>query len=106
MVYYREDLLNYCAILGMDAGPDITKVLARYEFHGSHHGWHVHTSCGDVDLIPEGKNSWPGMTRIPSGDGHHRQTDFEIGHESALHKAYQKFGLVKNKLKLDSGSWT
>ena len=44
---------QYRAVLGLEHERDMS-VLASYEFHGTHPGWHLHGSCGDIEIIPQG----------------------------------------------------
>src|SRR5580700_3360815 len=54
-VMFRADLEKYAAYLGLEDSGDMT-VLARYEFHGTHVGWHTHAACGE-DAIVSGRTS-------------------------------------------------
>lgn len=58
LVNYSAELGQFQAMLGMLVGPD-TKVIAQYEKHPTHKGWHTHAACGDLSEVP------PGIKRGP-----------------------------------------
>ena len=49
-----------------------SRVLARWEFHGTHAGWHVHTVCGDTDGLSVGVIKPLGTKRIRDKACYHR----------------------------------
>lgn len=53
-------------------------VLAQYEFHGTHPGWHVLATCDDVDGAPVGMMRHPWQRRLPRAREHHRRVDFGV----------------------------
>jgi hypothetical protein len=83
---------QYHATLGCEYAKDM-KVLATYEFHGTHPGWHVHSACGDISNVPIGRYTGEWKTRIPRGRGLHRRQDFNVTRENALSIACAFFGL-------------
>jgi hypothetical protein len=89
-VHYGKQ--EYYAHLGMECGGDM-RMLASYEFHGTHPGWHVHSGCEEVSVIPVGRFKGPWKRRIPSASKRHRKTDFGITRTNALVVALQAFGL-------------
>ena len=91
-VRFRADLEQYAAILAMDDGGDMT-VLARYEFHGTHPGWHVHACCENVHEIVPGRLLSPLHSRLPENGRFHRNTRFGVTRENAADMAIAKFGL-------------
>lgn len=94
LIAYRPELESYKAFLGRDEKGD-TRVLARYEFHGTHAGWHLHSDCTGINVI--GKTGLP--DRIPGNAAHHRRVEFGIGSdEQALYVAAEKFGLLEAPL--------
>jgi hypothetical protein len=92
LIGYRTDLQQYEATLGMIDGAD-TKVLASYEFHGTHAGWHVHAICGDVADIGIGFQRHPGQRRIPNAKSRHNDTVFDLDEAAALDRAVARFRL-------------
>jgi hypothetical protein len=68
---------EYYAHLGMVCGTD-TQMLASYEFHGTHPGWHVHAGCGDLSFIPIGRYMGPWRRRIPTTSGKSRRQEWDI----------------------------
>ena len=44
---------QYQAWLGVEFGHD-QALIARIEFHASHHGWHCHWKRGDLDSVSRG----------------------------------------------------
>lgn len=86
---------QYQATLGQENDGDM-KVLASYEFHGTHPGWHVHSVCGDISNVPVGRYKGDWKKRIPKGRKFHRKQGFGVKKENALSIAYEFFGLYKN----------
>lgn len=69
-------------------------MIASYEFHASHGGWHVHSGCGQLEDIPVGRYKGPWKRDIPSEWEKCRRTDWGIGSDdSALAKACEAFGI-------------
>lgn len=91
LIAYRLDKETYLSLLGEDCGGDM-KVLARYEYHATHPGWHFHANCGAEAPIV-GRTG--GLThRLPRGRQTHRRASFGItGDTSAESKAISAFGL-------------
>lgn len=97
LVAYRSDIEEYLAMLGIDLPDSNTRVLARFEFHGSHPPWHVHSFCEDVSsFLPrnDGRSGYPDMQRIPGGNASIGNNSFHIHFDrSATDLATRKFGL-------------
>ena len=84
---------EYYAHLGRACQGD-TQMLASYEFHGTHPGWHVHAGCGDTGLIPIGRYKGPWKHRIPAANSYCRSTEWGIENKlDAVAKAAAVFGL-------------
>jgi hypothetical protein len=66
-------LPEFIVTLAEDIGTDC-RVLARWEFHGSHGGCHVHSCCGNTDDISTGIIKPFGTKRIPDKASYHRHT--------------------------------
>jgi hypothetical protein len=82
---------QYYAYLGQIHGSD-TRMLASYEFHSSHGGWHVHAGCGDISAIPVGRYMGPWKRNIPKDWKTCCQMDFGIkSDDDALDKACSQF---------------
>ncbi|HTV70972.1 MAG TPA: hypothetical protein VMF90_20780 [Rhizobiaceae bacterium] len=73
LVAYHTLLPEFITVLAEDVMKDC-KVLARWEFHGSHGGWHVHANCGDTDGLTKGVVKPAGVQRIPAKGSYHRHT--------------------------------
>jgi len=71
---YHLQAPEFAAVLGEEVGEDC-RVIARYEFHGSHDGWHVHSYCGDFDKVPTGIVKPVGTIRIPPEGAFHRHCE-------------------------------
>jgi hypothetical protein len=71
LVAYHTLLPEFISTLGEEVGGDC-RVLARWEFHATHGGWHVHSVCGDTDSLSVGIIKPLGMRRIPDGKSYHR----------------------------------
>lgn len=67
----RRDNWKSVLILETDAGPS---VVARFEYHGSHPGNHVHSNCATSGL-EVGVVGMDNLGRIPSIKNHHRRTE-------------------------------
>jgi hypothetical protein len=97
LIAYNLDKHQFRAILGLEAGSDLA-VLAQYEFHGTHPGWHVLAACGDVVSVPRGMMRGPWQRRLPSARGHHADKSYKITDDNmALGVAAEFFKLHKTE---------
>jgi hypothetical protein len=88
LIFYRSDIEEYAAYLGQLTEGEMT-VLCRYEYHGSHPGWHAHTTCEDVRALDSGRTSQSGLKRLK------KKSDlFNMDESKALYIAYKSFGLL------------
>lgn len=71
LVAYHTMLPEFITTLGEEVGGDM-RVLARWEFHGTHGGWHVHTVCGETDDLAVGIVKQLQTRRIPDATSYHR----------------------------------
>lgn len=71
LVAYHTLVPEFIATLGEEVGGDF-RILARWEFHAYHGGWHVHTVCGDTDNLSVGIVKPSGARRIPDARSYHR----------------------------------
>jgi hypothetical protein len=86
---------QYPATLALESDQDMS-VLASYEFHGTHPGWHLLATCDDVSTVPQGVMIGPWQRRIPRARARHRRLDFCIGNDdTALDVAARFFRLHK-----------
>lgn len=84
---------DYYAFLGRVMGSD-SQMLASYEFHGTHPGWHVHAGCGDTTLIPVGRFKGDWKRKIPKHSDECRKKIWDVpDKDTALARAYDVFGL-------------
>ncbi len=95
LVAFNLEKEQYFAVLGLDDGRD-TKVLASYEFHGTHPGWHVTAACGPIEDIPSGIKVGPWQRRIPEARTKHRRITFGVTKENAVTKAASFFRLHRH----------
>ena len=91
-VRFRPYLGQYSAVLGVEEDGDMV-VLSRYEFHGTHPGWHVHAACKNVSNIVSGRLLSQIHLRIPKQGKFHRHDKFDVTEDSAADKAITKFRL-------------
>jgi hypothetical protein len=76
-------------------------LLARYEFHGSHPGWHCHAPCDDIGPGDAGALRTRDLLRFPRGGGFHRCTDF--GTTSEEHALARAFNFYRVDVPSDGG---
>ncbi|QIG70446.1 hypothetical protein EVB88_062 [Rhizobium phage RHph_N28_2] len=69
---YHTLVPEYFAILAEDVGND-SRIVARWEFHQSHAGWHIHSCCSKLDDITVGVVHPLGVKRIPAAKNSHRR---------------------------------
>ena len=97
LIAYNAAKEQFRATLAVENDRDMS-VIASYEFHGTHPGWHLHASCGDVATIPSGslRGSW--QRRLPKPRMSHRRIDYGIsGDDVALNVAAKFFLLHKQE---------
>jgi hypothetical protein len=95
LVAYHFAKEQYRAVLAVERDRDMA-VLAQYEFHGTHPGWHVLATCGDIASAYEGVMRYPGQRRLPKARSSHRRQDFGITNDNyALTKAARFFQIHK-----------
>ena len=97
LIAYRGDKEQYRAVLAIERERDMA-VLAQYEFHGTHPGWHVLATCDDVDDAPAGMMRHPWQRRLPRARTYHRRVDFRVSSDDkALALAAELFRLHSAK---------
>ena len=86
---------QYRATLALEGDGDMT-VLASYEFHGTHPGWHVLATCEDSATVPQGVMIGPWQRRVPKARTRHRRVEFRVrDDDTALDAAARFFCLYK-----------
>ena len=86
-----EEYLSWLAVLDGDT----TVLVARYEFHGTHPGWHCHAPCEEISLTETiGALDYRGADRFPGGNNMHRRRAFGITSEQhALFASFTFFNV-------------
>lgn len=93
LIAYRVDLSRYQCHLGRLVGGDML-TLARYEYHATEPGWHVHCVCDDSGRVPGTMKC--DDRRFPHWDSYHREKEFGVMTETtALDRAINVFRLAK-----------
>jgi hypothetical protein len=71
-------------------------VLASFEYHGTHPGWHLLATCDDIKSVPPGIMIGPWQRRLPKARAKHRSVDFRVrDDDTALDVAARFFRLHK-----------
>lgn len=94
LIFYRLDLEKCTMYLGRHDDKVMT-VLVRFEWHGTHEGWHCHVpgDCQDDKLAPGRVGGL--QKRLPECGRPHRRCAFGIvGDESAYHLALTTFRIA------------
>jgi len=73
---------QYRATLALEGDRDMS-VLASYEFHGTHPGWHVLATCDDIATVPQGMMIGPWQRRMPRARMRHRRSEFSVPDDEA-----------------------
>lgn len=85
---------EYYAHLGKAMGND-TQMIASYEFHSTHGGWHAHSACDHIENIPPGRYKGPWKRRIPKDMLTDRSIEFGVKSlPDALRLACEVFGIA------------
>ena len=67
IIAYRSDVDEYRAYIGMDADDGENILFFQWSYHGSHGGWHLHSTCGLITDLPSGVMRSPWLKRFPMG---------------------------------------
>jgi hypothetical protein len=81
---------QYRATLALEGDRDLS-VLASYEFHGTHPGWHLLATCDDISAVPAGIMIGPWQKRFPRARSKHRLVEFGIKDDATALNAAAKF---------------
>lgn len=85
---------GFMAMMTVRQGQDFI-VVASYEFHSDHPGWHVHADCSDIDKIDVGLSRPRDSVRIPHVRRRHRRMKYvDMTESSALSIAFKFFNVV------------
>jgi len=84
LLVYSLEKEQYRAILAREDDRDLS-VIASYEFHGTHPGWHVTAACGDILQIPSGVLIGPWQRRMPKARSYQRGARVTFGVENDDH---------------------
>jgi len=88
---------QYRATLALEGDRDMS-VLASYEFHGTHPGWHVLATCDDITMVPQEIMIGPWQRRLPKARTRHGRVEFRIWNDdTALAVAADFFGLYREE---------
>lgn len=101
LVAYHAGKEQFRAVLAVEHERDMS-VLAQYEFHGTHPGWHVLATCDEeIEGVPRGIMRGPWQQRLPTARGYHRLQKFTaVDDDHALEIAAKKFRLWKREWQL------
>jgi len=95
LVAYRLDLQKYTAYLGRVDGKDMT-VLARYEWHASEPGWHMHVPKTCDDRVQTPGRAGGCDLRLPRAFAAHRQHEFDVVDDAtAFRRVVERFRLAQ-----------
>jgi hypothetical protein len=87
---------GFMAMLTVQRGQDFI-IVATYEYHADHPGWHVHSSCGDAASIPVSTSRPYGAVRIPAVRARHRRLEYDVTESTALAISYRAFSVEAEK---------
>jgi hypothetical protein len=68
---YHTKVPEFQAVVAENLG-DISRVFASLEFHQSHPGWHLHSTCDVIELVSVGLSRPREFVRLPSAQKPHR----------------------------------
>lgn len=93
LIAYELGDEKYLAWLSLKRESD-TVIVACYEFHGDHPGWHFHARCCSInDLQPGLQRQRDGGKRLPKGGNYHRDLSYEMSPIEAINRAYRAFNV-------------
>ena len=83
LVIVAEDKQECRVWLGEVRGND-TALILRFEFHGTHPGWHIHSHCEDTKEAKVGVVQYQSSRRIPKANGYHRKQEFGVSKDTLM----------------------
>lgn len=92
LVAYQREKQEFFAIAGVDT-PKGTMVLARFEYHYSHPGWHAHCCCSEPSVPSAGRMKFPDQRRLKRSATSTAGRDYLIDDKSAVIAVENFFGL-------------
>ena len=98
-IAYRLDKEQYRSVLAQDHGRDMT-VIAQYEFHGTHPGWHLLATCDEIEDAPAGVMRHPWQRRFPKAwrsTSSLRNARFGVANDDQALNAAAKFFRLHNR---------
>ena len=99
LIAYRLDKEQYRAVLAQDHGRDMT-VVAQYEFHGTHPGWHLLATCEGIETAPVGVMRHPWQRRFPNslrGTYSQRHAEFRVASDDHALSVAQRFFRLQHR---------
>lgn len=93
---FRADTEEFMAWLAIPMGEALT-VIARFEYHGDHPGFHCHSTCADHSEIPVGEQDPYLFKRAPGASNRHRREDPVRTESEAIERAFTFFGVRPEK---------
>lgn len=72
---YHSLVPEYRAVLAEEVNGD-SRLIAQWEYHQSHPGWHIHSCCSELDELAVGVMRPPGIKRLPLAKNSHRRALF------------------------------
>ena len=96
LIAYNPAKEQFRATLAVENERDMC-VIASYEFHGTHPGWHAHVACGDIEKIQAGsmRGSW--QQRKPKPRALHRRVEYGISNDDVALDVAARFFLLHKK---------
>jgi hypothetical protein len=68
---YHTKVPEFQAVVAESLG-EVSRVFASLEFHQSHPGWHLHSTCDIIELVSVGVSRPREFIRLPSAQKPHR----------------------------------
>jgi hypothetical protein len=84
---------RFLAWLSVRRGDEFA-IVARYEFHGDHPGWHVHSQCGLVSGLKAAQIKPYGTRRVPAANKRHRRSGYGITETGAVAASFKVFRVI------------
>lgn len=84
---------RFLAWLSVRRGDEFA-IVVRYEFHGDHPGWHVHSQCGLVSGLKAAQIKPYGTQRVPAANRRHRRTEYDITETGAVAASFRVFRVI------------
>lgn len=69
-------------------------IVARFEYHGTHPGWHCHSACCDIAEIAPAQPMHRQFIRVPKAESVHRKMTFDLTEATALVAAFRFYRIT------------